>query len=158
MAEGAEGRGAHLQRLPEARRGGLRGHGTNAGELGIFCGCEIYERFAFFLVYTYKISANRNTGSFLAEASALNHLGAVMQLARAKFEVQGSADIKLFFTCVDPNSKSKAAMWFKGVKYGLRRAISQRAMKDGDDADQSATPIHLNLLKQIVAVGSWVCG
>ena len=48
----------------------------------VLCGFEIYERFAFFLVYTYKISANRNTGSFLAEASALNHLGAVMQLGR----------------------------------------------------------------------------
>ena len=76
----------------------------------VLCGFEIYERFAFLLVHTYKISANRNAGSFLAEGSALNHLGAVMQLARAKFEVQGSADIKLFFTCVDPSSKSKAAM------------------------------------------------
>jgi len=74
-----------------------------------------------------------------------------MQPSRARLEVQGSADIKLFFTCVDPNSKSKAVMWFEGVKYGVRRATSQRAMKDGDDGDQSATPVHLDLLKQIVA-------
>lgn len=103
---------------------------------------RIYERFAYFLAYKI-ISA-----SFLAEETALNYLGAVMQLARAKSEAQGSAKIKLFFTCVDPNSKSKAAMWVEGVKYGLRRASSQRTREDGDD--QSATPIHFNLLKQIV--------
>jgi len=116
----------------------------------ILCSHGVYESFAYFLTVTYIIEPGaRNAGKHLAVETVLNTLGLVLNLARAKFAATGSDATKLFFTCLDSQSRTPHASWLRGLKINIRRRCFIRSRDAGEDTDQSATPIYFHHLEQI---------
>ena len=74
----------------------------------VVCGWELWDRLANFLTKEYIISKGlRNSGQALAGSTAVNVLSALMNKASAKFAPGGSSTTKLFFSCLDPNSRGE---------------------------------------------------
>ena len=74
----------------------------------VVCGWELWDRLANFLTNEYIIIGGvRNSGQALAGSTAVNVLSALMNKASAKFAPGGSSATKLFFSCLDPNSRGE---------------------------------------------------
>ena len=72
--------------------------------------------FAKYLYDEYVIEeGSRNEGRFLALGSQLDYVGALVNLAAARFKATGSAELREFFTMLDPKSNSDSAVY--GLTY-----------------------------------------
>jgi hypothetical protein len=58
-------------------------------------------------------------------------------LGSNKFRVTGSDAAKVFFTCTDVNCKSPSALWYIKLRSKIKKAIFTRAVKNGDNIDNS---------------------
>ena len=103
---------------------------------------KLYQKFADYLVNTYKSETGRNAGNPLSLGTVINTLGIVLNLASTKYKPNGSAETKLFFTCLDPNSTSESARWLRGVKNNITRIVFNRSKEAGEEMDKSATPLY----------------
>jgi hypothetical protein len=105
---------------------------------GILCSADVYSRFAHYLLYQYTIGEGaKNAGEHLRASSVLNFLGCLINLAAAKFKAAGSADTKLFFTCLDNDSTTEAARWYKGTRKKIKRILFERLRDSGDPIGNS---------------------
>eukprot|EP00873_Tetraselmis_striata_P036644 jgi/Tetstr1/456908/TSEL_043578.t1 len=65
-----------------------------------------------------------------------------MNMAANKYKAIGTNGSKLFFTCLDINSTTSEAKWWKGLRANIKRLLFQRARDAGDQLDNSETPIY----------------
>eukprot|EP00873_Tetraselmis_striata_P040941 jgi/Tetstr1/461205/TSEL_006342.t1 len=76
------------------------------------CSTDLYEQFSHFLVHVYKIEQRGpNCGQPLMFSSVLDYLGILVNMAADTYLATGTNDTKLFFTCLDINSTTRAAKW-----------------------------------------------
>ena len=90
------------------------------------CSPPVYERFAFFLLYTYEPDAKK-ADEFLDGSTSKNYLATLVNLAADKFKAVGSDASKRFFDCLDTNSTSPSAKWLRGLKANIIRISIERA-------------------------------
>ena len=103
----------------------------------LLASCPVYERFAYFLLHEYKITGGGKDGKFLDGGSPVNYLATAINLAADKHKVNGSADTKLFFSCLDSSSTGQFAKWLRGVKKNTERQIFVRTVEGGEELDNS---------------------
>ena len=79
------------------------------------CAEPVYERFAAYLLHTYKIEpGSKNAGKPLDGGSVGNYLGSAINLAADRFRAVGADSSKLFFVFLDTKSTSGDAKWLRG--------------------------------------------
>jgi hypothetical protein len=99
----------------------------------------MYECFARFLLDVYKIPEGcKNAGHPLAPGVQLNYMGIIMNHAGNKYKANGSPQSKLFLQCLDTNSSSESAVWYKKLKTKMWRICFERSKAAGEVMDQSA--------------------
>lgn len=102
------------------------------------CAPAVYERFAYFLLYTFKIEqGNANQGDPQDGSTVRNRIGTAINLACDKFKATGSSDTKRFFDCLDTNSTSEHAKWLRGLKANIMRETFERDKAAGKQMDNS---------------------
>lgn len=109
------------------------------------CSTRVYGQFAHFLTEVYK-----HKSSFLEVATAVNYLNCLINMASAKFKSSGKAETRLFFTCLDVNASTDAAVWLRGVRKNTQRTFFLRAQQAGTPMDKSEVPIYLLHLRAMV--------
>lgn len=102
----------------------------------ILCAEAVYERFAYFLLYTYEPDAKK-ADEFLDGSTAKNYLGSLINLAADKFKAVGTDATKRFFNCLDTASTSAEAKWLRGLKANIIRVNIERAKDSGKSIDRS---------------------
>ena len=100
------------------------------------CAQPVYERYAYFLLYTYEPDA-RKADEFLDGSTSKNYLATLVNLAADKFKSVGGDASKRFFDCLDTNSTSPYAKWLRGLKANIIRVHIERAKRDGKLVDKS---------------------
>jgi len=101
------------------------------------------------LTKAFKIESGRNRGNFLSMDTATNYLSTIINIQSNKYKTIGSAEAKLFFTCLDSNARTESTTWLKALKSQMRRFICR--CKDAcEDMDQSATPVYLQHVKSML--------
>ena len=115
------------------------------------CTGEVYAHIATYLTDVYVQDSGRNKGDFLALDSVLGYLGALVNLASAKFRALGSPDTKMFFTCLDKNSTSESAKWYSGLKKNISRKCFERSKSAGESMDQSEVSVYLHHVRAMVS-------
>ena len=113
------------------------------------CCFSLYDDFAKFIAFEYKIEKGEYNGNFLSAGSVLDYLGCLIQIAANKHRASGTPETKLFFTCQDLNSTTDSARWLRGLRNQLQRDLFQRAMDNGEKMDKSAYPLCLPELMSI---------
>jgi hypothetical protein len=104
----------------------------------------VYEYFADFLVHHYIIEAgHKNAGKHLSYGVAANTFSTLLNIAKERFESSQKASTKQFFECLAPSgARTASGRWFLGIKHQIKKKLADRAMKAGDQLDQSATPLY----------------
>lgn len=93
---------------------------------------KLYGSFVAYLLETYVIETGPNKGKHLLVSNVCNYFGTLLNLAKVKFESTGSAQTKLFFTCLAPKAGTAPWNWYKGMKQRIERICFQRAMEAGE--------------------------
>ena len=119
----------------------------------ILSNTEVYALFASYLTREYKQEGGRNSGDFLAYDSVLGYFGSIMNQAKDKFKATGTDKARLFFTCVDSDANTEAALWYKGLMKTLKRELFERSKVEGEVMDQSATSLFLSHIRSMVNNG-----
>lgn len=129
---------------------------TDASELGgikwdalseeTLCSKDVYERFAYFLMQVHPNGLKLG----LDGSTAGNYIGIVINLAQDKFKATGSAESRLFFSCLDKQSSSPDAIWLRKLKSNIMREHIERAKLTGTPLDKSAAPIYLPTIKKCI--------
>jgi hypothetical protein len=102
------------------------------------CAPAVYERFTYFLLYTFKIEqGNANQGDPQDGSTVRNRIGTAINLACDKFKATGSSDTKRFVDCLDTNSTSEHAKWLRGLKANIMRETFERDKAAGKQMDNS---------------------
>ena len=94
---------------------------------------EIYATFAGWLTNEYRTSA----GGFLKGVTVVNYTCVLINDAKTKFQAQGPAEAKLFFTCLEIRSHTEAANWLSGMKKQIKRTTFEREKEAGTLGDDS---------------------
>ena len=63
----------------------------------IVCNHKVYAQLANYMLYTYK----KADGGWLDNSTIIPYLRALLRSARDKYKPGGSADVAMFFTCLD---------------------------------------------------------
>ena len=74
----------------------------------------------------------------------------MLQLCQGRFAATGTDPVKIFLSCLDYQSRSPDAGWLRGLKNNFIRKAFERAKVNGEEMDQSATPIHLMHVRDII--------
>jgi len=107
------------------------------------CSTALYEQFSHFLVHVYKIEQRGpNCGQPLMFSSVLDYLGILVNMAADTYLATGTNDTKLFFTCLDINSTTRAAKWWRGLRANIKRLLFQRTRDAWEQPDNSETPVY----------------
>ena len=93
---------------------------------------KLYGAFVAYLLEKYRIESGSNKGKLLLVSNVCNYLGSLLNLAKVKFEPNGSAETKLFFTCLAPNARTTSWFWLKGLRDRIHRICFQRDMQAGN--------------------------
>ena len=129
-------------------------------ELGeeVACSTELYSGFAKFIMDEYMVDKGASAGRHLACGTALDYLGALLNLAAAKFKAVGRPSTRMFFTCLDVKATTDEAEWLRGLKNNLIRADFERRKEAGEELDTSVTPIYSmhvqSMIKALMIEGS----
>ena len=111
----------------------------------ILCTQKIYNQFAHYLVYDYRIApTSKHPSGHLAMRPVLNYLGSLVNSARKLFSRSADAGIKLFFTCTDLNSQSEHAVWMRKLRIKTRSIIFTRQTEAGEKITHNVPPVSLN--------------
>uniref|UniRef100_A0A7S0Q1S6 Uncharacterized protein n=1 Tax=Coccolithus braarudii TaxID=221442 RepID=A0A7S0Q1S6_9EUKA len=104
----------------------------------VLCARPVHERFAHFLVHVYVIQAGvKNAGMPFTFQSVLNYLGSHLNRAASRFIATGSAEIKELFFCLESKSGSESAKWLRKLKEKIVKIAFERAVKLGEQLDNS---------------------
>lgn len=110
-----------------------------------------WEQLGTFFVHEYLIPrGQKNQGEGLSCGVVCNYLSIALNLAANRFKYTGSAQAKLFFTCLDNSACTDSGKWWRCFKKEVQKVIFQRAVKDGDEMDQSATPVYPCQIRLII--------
>ncbi|KAJ8599134.1 hypothetical protein CTAYLR_008284 [Chrysophaeum taylorii] len=110
-------------------------------DVAVLAAPRVWERFAFYLVEETS----------LGTTSILDILGIVLRAAKTRFDVRGAAaDVKDFFMCLNSDSRSEWAVWYRGIRHNIQRIKSQRSMAAGEDEDHTAPAIYPCQIDRIV--------
>ena len=115
----------------------------------ILCNTEVYGLYASYLTRVYIIDSGKNKGEFLAYDSVQGYFSSLVNQAKDKFAT-GTAEAKLFFTCLDSDANTEAAQWYKGLTKTLKRELFERSKVEGEVMDQSATTLFLCHIQKMV--------
>ena len=115
----------------------------------LVCCYSLYDDFAKYIAFEYKIEKGEYKGNFLSAGSVLDYLGCLIQIAANKHRASGLPETRLFFTCQDLNGTTDSARWLRGLRNNLQRDLFQRAMENGEKMDKSAYPLCLPELMAI---------
>lgn len=132
--------------------------------VGHVCQRSVWEGFASFMFDKYIIpEGSKNSGGHLACSTAIGYLNAMLNVAKGKFAAVGTAEVKLFFTCLDGSSQTAESNWLRGLRNNMLRLWFERAKQNGDEMDMSAEPLYIDDMKSIVECYSMyntseVCG
>ena len=103
------------------------------------CSKEIYKRFVFYLLNTYRIETGEHKGSLLKCGTVCNLFNASIQRASEKFNISSAAAAtQRFFMCLEKGAGSAAGKWKLGVKANIERITFERAKAAGEQLDGSA--------------------
>jgi hypothetical protein len=112
----------------------------------VCAGRDVYERFAFYLT---DVHVKEGTTKHVKYSTALDYMGVLINLACDKFKANGTADTKLFFTCLDTKSNADSAVWWRKLKDNIVRKGFQHIRDNGEAFDQSASPLYLDDMKAL---------
>ena len=118
------------------------------------CEKEVYMLFAEYVTDVYIIESGKFAGKHYSCDSALNTLSILINLAKDRFEPTGNADVKLFFTCLDPKANTGPAQWLRGTRKEMVRTIFARSAEAGEQMDNSAIPLyacHVKVMQGVLA-------
>ena len=132
----------------------LQNNNWNGLSEHLLCDPDIYRHFGYYLTDVYTIADRvRNAGLPLSAGTVQSVWGIMVNKASVKFKTNGSAESKLFLTCLDGGS-GDSATWLKKIKNKMERVCFQRAMQSGAEMDCKAKPLyllHLRLLSRALA-------
>jgi hypothetical protein len=81
----------------------------------------------------------------LEGSTVLNYVSNLINQAKDRFLATTTLpETKLFFTCLDPGSKTEHAQWFAGLKRNAWRLTAKRTKEKGGVVDKSETPLYLH--------------
>jgi hypothetical protein len=104
----------------------------------VLCAKQFYERLAYFLLHEYKIPGGaKNAGLPLDGDTPMTYLNVAVNQAANKFRAAGTDATKGFFNCLDQKSTSQEAIWLRGLRANMKRAIFERAALAGAEMDKS---------------------
>lgn len=104
----------------------------------VLCAKQFYERLAYFLLHEYKIpGGSKNAGLPLDGDTPMTYLNVAVNQAANKFRAAGTDATKGFFNCLDQKSTSQEAIWLRGLRANMKRAIFERAALAGAEMDKS---------------------
>ena len=64
-------------------------------------------------------------------------MGSLLNRAKSRFLASGGPDIKEFFFCLEAKSGSDSAKWLRGLKIKIIKVTFDRAVKSGEQNDNS---------------------
>ena len=100
--------------------------------------------FALFMIDEVIIpKGQRNAGKNYAHGTALDYMGAFLNLCDAKCKPTASPAGLQFLACLDSRSTSDSAKWWRGVKNYVIRTGFMRMRDAGEEMDKSAAPLSL---------------
>ena len=104
-----------------------------------------YQHFAANRVDVTIPEGRKNAGSHFAAGSVVTTLNGAVRAAYNKLSKPPglTPEAMDFFKCLDENSSSAPAKWLRGVRYNTKRAVFSRSVDDGEEQDQSPTPLYL---------------
>jgi len=105
------------------------------------CAPQVYGYMATYLTEEYTIETGAHKGCKLSADTAVGALRSMINMAKARFGVNGSPEAKLFLTCLDKNSSTPSAAWLKGLETKMIRTMYQREMEAGNSMDISAAAV-----------------
>ena len=116
------------------------------------CTKGIYERFAHFMGYVYRIpTGSRGAGSPLLMDTGTTYFSTFMNLAKRHItDNHASPDAAVFFTCNDHAIHSPNPTWFRGVKRNLERALFLANAEAGNRIRRNVTPVGHTDVKRMV--------
>ena len=107
------------------------------------CAMALYTDYVSYLQDEYLIESGARQGKHLRGRTVQNLLGALLVLASDKFKATGTPSTLLFFTCHDEKASTEPANWLRQLRWNVWRTDFQRMVEDGEDLDQSVTPLFL---------------
>ena len=114
----------------------------------------LWESLATYLVREYKIHAGEFKGKALKFINVLNYLRSAMRITESRLRTTAGSALREFFSCLDKNSLSNDAIWFRGIKKNILRETFERVKVTGEPIDGSEVPIYL---EDIVAINRAYC-
>jgi hypothetical protein len=116
----------------------------------VFCKCRLHESFVDWLANTHVIAeGQRNAGSKYAGGTVLDYYGAFLNQGYDKFNATGSAETKLWFTCLDSKSNSETACWLRKMKRKIYSSWIARMVEIGEEIDKSVPPVYAEHLTEV---------
>ena len=115
------------------------------------CDPQLYALLATYLTDVYKIETGAYAGGHLSIDTVVNTLRSLINMAKGKWQANGSSETKLFFTCLDKNSGTTHAQWLQGLEKKIHRKIFQRSKEAGEDMDNSAVPVYPSHMSKMCA-------
>ena len=97
---------------------------------------SLYEAFATYLLYEYTFASGGGERKLLKGKNVRNYVYVLVHLAKDKFNAKThDPATKLFFTCVDKQSNTDAAIWLRGIKKDIVRVTFEREKDAGTAGD-----------------------
>ena len=97
----------------------------------VACSKRIYAMVAYFMLEVYK----KENGDFLDWNTAVPYLRSLIRASKDRFFAGGDADVRLFFTCLDPLSNSDPAIWLRGIRDKMTRVSFLRQASHASQLD-----------------------
>ena len=111
---------------------------------------DLYDCFTKYM-FDMKIPEGRsNSGEPYQAGTIINYLQILAGKAETALTQIDTPSAKLFMTFKDPNSKTEAARWFKGLKRKVNRECFQREMKKGTVGSSKPKPLSRPDVKAIL--------
>ena len=110
----------------------------------------LWESLATYLVREYKIDRGEHRGKPLKFTNVLNYLRSAMRTVEKNLQANASAALREFFSCLDQNSTSSDAVWWRGVKKNILRETFEQYKNSGEPIDGSEVPIYLEHIEALI--------
>mmetsp|Transcript_32481 Transcript_32481/g.85251 ORF Transcript_32481/g.85251 Transcript_32481/m.85251 type:complete len:546 (-) Transcript_32481:630-2267(-) len=108
---------------------------------------DFYERFATYLVHTYRVEKN---GKHLELGSVKGIWRGCVYQSKQRFASSAREETKKFFQCLSMDSCDES-VWYHGIVRQISRQIFQRKLYGGEPMDNSAEELYLEHIKELVA-------
>ena len=114
-------------------------------ELGAeeLCDTAVWDGFAKYLSEIYVIErGGHREGQPLLLGSQYDYLGAVLNQTKARFGADGTDRSRIFFTCLDGNSKTDESKWMYKLKEKMLKIAFKFLRDSGATLDNSVMPVY----------------